>query len=1384
MLTKGVVYRLVLALVSLFGAVIVSSQQVLQPVSCSIPLFTKSATVASSLGRDVLVIDFNKDGKADVVAVRAGGLGRVVISLGNGNGGLGAPTEHPIGGTPKAFTVGDFNGDSNLDIAVAIEQSPSEILILLNNGSGGFQNPIQLFLSNGQSDAISSVAVADINSDTKLDLVATSATFRTIFILRGEGNGQFTTVGTVPIENVGPLTVLTSDLNEDQKIDLIVLSSFASANTSVGALSTFLGDGAFSFSAGQHIQVGPGPRSLALADLNGDSKLDAAIANETSNQVTVLTGLGSGLFGSPTSYSSGAERPRSIVAGDFSADGKTDLAVFNARPGNLVLLINDGTGSFQIKAAFGFDASGSGFSSIVAKSGDFNADSREDLVVLHEGSSATSLLLNNCGAEVNATTQFSALAFVGLEDTTLGVPQSISVVVTRTGDITGSSSVDYATANDTALANQDYTAVSGTLSFGPGESFKAFSVPLLDDLINESESEFFNLSLSNGLGSSVLVNPFLARGVILEFDSVPAISISDVAVVEGNTGNVVANFEVSLNHASSFPTVVSYGTGNGSAISGQDFSGTSGTLTFDPGETSKTISITVNGDSTGEVNEYFTVNISNPGNGSVSDSQAIGTILDDDSSCPGPSFGDTVHYNTQVDPFDIAKGDFNGDSKIDLVIGNRVSKSVSLLIGDGSGGFATPVNFALPGSPQSLAVGDFNLDSRPDVITVNNDSSNGLPGRSLLLNNGSGGFQAAQNISLDPRYTNIVATDFNNDGKPDIATLRFSINGNGVVSVSFGDGMGSFGTVTEYPVGKSSIEMISLDLNGDNRPDLATANLNSFDISILLNNGDGTFGATRTSNIPGNPQSLVSGDFNSDGKTDILVTSGNGSNGTLSLLFGDGLGNLISPVTFDLGKNLFQAVAADLNGDGTLDLAIGDTAQSSPAIPGIWLLFGNGAGRFSFPVLHNLTEGAFALSSADFDGNGRLDLAFTRNNLGVVLNNCGVGPANSSIEFSASEREVQEGAKSISLHVVRSVNTQLPAIVSYSSSDSGDTNCAAVSGGASSRCDYLTTVGTLEFASGETSKTITIPIFDDSYREGDESFTLTLSDPSNARLGTTSQTQVRIKDNEAIHGSNPVNAPEFFVRSHYSDFLNRVPDQVGLDFWVGNFTECNGDSQCIEVKRVNVSAAFFLSIEFQETGYLVERIYKTAYGDAVGQSVLGGSHQLSVPIIRFNEFLRDSQVLGKGVVIGEGNWQQRLEDNKRAFVSNFVSSSRFLNALPLTMTPTEFVNKLNGNVGDVISSPRRSELINALTTGMMSRAEVVRAIAEDPALANAELNKAFVLMQYFGYLRRNPNDLPDSDYSGYDFWLTKLNQFNGNFVNAEMVRAFISSDEYRRRFGP
>jgi hypothetical protein len=392
----------------------------------------------------------------------------------------------------------------------------------------------------------------------------------------------------------------------------------------------------------------------------------------------------------------------------------------------------------------------------------------------------------------------------------------------------------------------------------------------------------------------------------------------------------------------------------------------------------------------------------------------------------------------------------------------------------------------------------------------------------------------------------------------------------------------------------------------------------------------------------------------------------------------------------------------------------------------------------------------------------------------------------SLFEFSGRLYSAAERAGSVSINVRRTGDTSRPASVDYSTDD-GDAAapCSAATGLALGRCDYTLAGGTLRFAVGETEKSFAILLSDDSYNEGTETTQMWLANPSDgAALARQSSAALEIEDDAAESAGNPIDDDRNFVRQHYADFLNRTPDDDGLAFWTNQTTNCGNPSQ--EVCRIHVSAAFFLSIEFQQTGYLVERFYKTAYGDAAGASTLGGAHQLGVPVVRLSEFLPDTQQIGRGVVVGVGNWQQQLESNKQAFALDFVRRPEFIARYPAVTGATAFVNLLDANAGGVLSPDEKAALVNELSPNPSDaalRASVLRKVAEDADLVRHEYNRAFVLMQYFGYLRRDPDAAPDTNHTGYDFWLRKLEEFGGDFVAAEMAKAFINSDEYRQRFG-
>lgn len=403
--------------------------------------------------------------------------------------------------------------------------------------------------------------------------------------------------------------------------------------------------------------------------------------------------------------------------------------------------------------------------------------------------------------------------------------------------------------------------------------------------------------------------------------------------------------------------------------------------------------------------------------------------------------------------------------------------------------------------------------------------------------------------------------------------------------------------------------------------------------------------------------------------------------------------------------------------------------------------------------------------------------------------------AGSTFQFTAMNVSVNEGDGKVVLMVNRGEDTSGVASVDYAT-DAGApvASCGASNGIASEACDYTLTLGTLQFAANETSKTITVFLNDDAYAEGAETFTLTLSNPSNgATLATPSTATVTITDNDASNGQSAVRDGvsfnnSFFVRQQYIDFLNREPDASGLAFWKNQLDQCETlplpsgftDAQtCREVRRNNVSAAFFVSIEFQNTAYLVYRINQAAFNTG--------------PTLQLRRFLKDAQEVQRGIIVGQSNWQQQIDSNKTILFNEFVTRPEFIAAFPANITAAAFVDALNANTKDSsnqtngsLAQAERDNLVAMLSPNPSSptlRAQTLRAVAENSVFQQREFARAFVLMQYFGYLRRNPNALPDSDFAGYDFWLNKLNSFGGNFINSEMVKAFINSSEYINRFG-
>jgi hypothetical protein len=381
----------------------------------------------------------------------------------------------------------------------------------------------------------------------------------------------------------------------------------------------------------------------------------------------------------------------------------------------------------------------------------------------------------------------------------------------------------------------------------------------------------------------------------------------------------------------------------------------------------------------------------------------------------GPlNFLPAVSYNSGGYLASVAVADVNGDGKLDVLVANYqtdhgfcCSSDVDVLLGNGDGTFQAAVYYDTGGQALSVAVADVNSDGKPDLLVANNGGSVGV-----LLGNGDGTFQPAVTYSSGgPQTDSLAVADVNGDGKPDLLVANYG-SGPGSVGVLLGNGDGTFQPVVTYNSGgPGAISLTVVDLNGDGKPDLVVANINT--IGVLLGNGDGTFQPAVTYNSGGSGQfgtQVVSGDVNGDGKPDLLVavTFSNGS-GAAGVLLGNGDGTFRPEVTYGSGGGGTNAIAvADLNGDGKLDLAMANAYTND-----VGVLLGNGDGTFKTVVTYDSGNGdgvvnggsPVSMAVGDVNGDGQPDLLVGSQYaqlVGVLLNNYGASPTTTSLVSSAN----------------------------------------------------------------------------------------------------------------------------------------------------------------------------------------------------------------------------------------------------------------------------------------------------------------------------------------------------------------------------------------------
>lgn len=699
-----------------------ASRLALQP---PIKLFEETGDSPSFVG----TFDVNADASLDLV-VTHGGSSNLNVFLNDGSGGFtlapGAP--FAVGPGPNSATGGDFNEDGHLDLATA-NGSSDDVTILIGDGNGGF-TALPAPIAAGSFPVY--IASADLNSDGHLDLVVVNGSSDDATILLGDGQSGFASAPASPVA-VGnfPWGVEIGLIDGDANLDLAV------TNSSDDNVQILLGDGAGGFdnSTLPPIPLGDRPRDLVLADLNLDETLDLAVVNEDFSQgsVSVLLNDGSAGFTEVAGSPIPAGRPRDITVTDVDGDGSLDLVTVSPQGDAVDVLLNNGSGQFAPSpqtpiTVFNHPSS--------VASGDFDGDGASDFVIAHALGDQLSIFDNDGSGSFIETPESPIVLGVGPYD---------AVVDDFDGD----------GRNDVAIAQ-----------FRQG-----------------------NILILQGDGNA----GFKSRGVTPDIGSTPRSIVSSDFDSDGNP-------DLATVDSGSNRVAVLLGDGNGgfSPAPGEPFPAGSITIDLAAGDA----------DSDGNPDLFVA--------GFFSDDLSILMGTGTGEFIAGPGSPIALGGRTTA----VETGLFDGDSDLDLVVANSELDVIHVLLGDGNGGFVeaagSPVSVGQ--DPRSLAVDDLDADGELDIVVGNNDSAD----ISVLLGDGLGGFTNAAGSPVSgasAAAANAVAIiDVNND---DILDLLAADNATQSIGVLIGDGSGGFSPASNSPIAvvAPAISINLGDVDGDGRLD-------------------------------------------------------------------------------------------------------------------------------------------------------------------------------------------------------------------------------------------------------------------------------------------------------------------------------------------------------------------------------------------------------------------------------------------------------------------------------------------------------------------------------------------------------------------------------------
>ncbi len=664
------------------------------------------------------------------------------------------------------------------------------------------------------------------------------------------------------------------------------------------------------------------------------------------------------------------QHPISVAIGDLNGDGKPDLAAANNASNDLSILFGDGAGGFSLAASL---PAGNGPSAV--EIADLDNDGIRDLVVASGQSNKVRVYRGLGGGAFAAAVGF----VVGLGPVWIAV-----------GDLNGDAQPDLAVANGTASSVSLLFGTGGTgaAAFAPAVTLpmayqtKAVAIGDLNgdakpDLAIATNIDKVVVRYGNGLGD------FTPSATFAADSGVNALVIADL------NGDGARDIATSCGTGASVAVLINDGTGSFSApliihlstglfgmprsIVAGDWNG-DGKMDLAVAEIAPRVALLM-GNGVGGFAPHVDLMVgpacADLAAGDldadgvldlvVADAQSIG------SSTPSPGslsvlrgdghggFLGTVTIPAISNPYETAVDDLNGDGKPDIAVAGE--KGVAILFANGSGGFSPPSLYQAGAVPRSIAIGDWNGDKKKDVLIANSGSND----ITILQGDGAGSFTPGVSLAGGTGPSHIAVADVNGDGKLDVVVVR---TGTALVGVILGNGLGGVISITNVEPGQATSSYVAIgDVNHDAKLDLVVTNPNSDRVSIMLGNGTGGFQTLQNFPTGGNPRAVVIGDFNRDGNQDLAIAAA--VSNQISVLIGDGSGNFAGPTNFAAGFTPIAIACADANGDGNLDLAT-STLDSQD----VSLLFGNGAGGFA-PAIPFDGGAGLSIQFADLNGDGR-----------------------------------------------------------------------------------------------------------------------------------------------------------------------------------------------------------------------------------------------------------------------------------------------------------------------------------------------------------------------------------------------------------------------------